>query len=140
MQVNMQKMKGSWNELLGHVKERWGDLTDDDLKVAEGNMDQLIGRIQKRTGEARDVIVKSLSEFSETGQSVADRASRAISDVADQMGDRLRGSSDYIASQAEQGYTQARRWVSQRPTQSVAVMFGVGVGLGLLVGLSLRSR
>lgn len=140
MQGNMQKLKGSWNELLGQAKERWGDLTDDDLKIAEGNMDQLVGRIQKRTGEARDAIVKALNEFADSGESVANRASKAVGQVAEQVGERLRGSSDYIAAHAEEGYAQARRYVSQRPGQSVAVMFGAGIALGLLVGLTLRSR
>ena len=58
MQGNMQQLKGSWNELLGKAKEHWGNLTDDDLNVVEGNIDQLIGRIQKRTGEARNAVSK----------------------------------------------------------------------------------
>lgn len=51
--MNESYAKGKWNELKGKVKERWGDLTDDDLDRVEGRRDQLIGAIQQRYGKAR---------------------------------------------------------------------------------------
>lgn len=50
------KAEGSWKQLKGKVKQQYGELTDDDLKVAEGNKDELIGKIQEKTGEAKDKI------------------------------------------------------------------------------------
>ena len=47
-------LKGQWNELKGRVKERWGELTNDDLDRIEGRRDQLVGAIQKQYGRARD--------------------------------------------------------------------------------------
>ncbi|MFZ2280500.1 MAG: CsbD family protein [Prosthecobacter sp.] len=41
--------KGSWNILKGKLKQKWANLTDDDLQFAEGKSDELIGHIQKRT-------------------------------------------------------------------------------------------
>lgn len=46
------KWEGRWDQLKGRAKQMWGDLTDDDMDVAEGNMDELIGRIKERTGES----------------------------------------------------------------------------------------
>tara|TARA_R110002020_G_scaffold83652_4_gene207868 strand:+ start:96 stop:284 length:189 start_codon:yes stop_codon:yes gene_type:complete len=54
------KLKGNWNIMKGKLKEKYGELTDDDLAYAEGQEDQLLGKIQKRTGEAEDVIRKEL--------------------------------------------------------------------------------
>jgi uncharacterized protein YjbJ (UPF0337 family) len=48
--------KGSWNELKGVLKEAWGDLTDDDLDVAEGQTQELFGRVQRKTGESLEAI------------------------------------------------------------------------------------
>ncbi len=140
MNANMQQLKGSWKELLGVVKERWGNLTDDDLNVVEGNLDQLVGKIQKRTGETRNAISDALSDLIDQGEDLTHRTSRAASNMAGYVGDRLQEGSRYIASQGEEGYEQAKRILRHRPVQSIAVMFGVGVGLGLLVGMSLRSR
>ena len=47
-------LKGQWNELKGRVKERWGELTNDDLDRIEGRRDQLVGAIQQQYGRARD--------------------------------------------------------------------------------------
>jgi uncharacterized protein YjbJ (UPF0337 family) len=62
------EIKGNWNQLKGKIKEKWGDLTDDDLTYEEGREDQLIGRIQERTGRARDEIVSEINRLSETQQ------------------------------------------------------------------------
>jgi uncharacterized protein YjbJ (UPF0337 family) len=45
------KWEGRWDQLKGMAKQRWGQLTDDDLDVAEGNFQELIGRIKERTAK-----------------------------------------------------------------------------------------
>ena len=35
--MNETTIKGIWWQLSGKLKEKWGKLTDDDLKIAEGN-------------------------------------------------------------------------------------------------------
>ncbi|MCF4165938.1 CsbD family protein [Zavarzinia compransoris] len=49
--MNWDIVKGNWKQIRGQVKERWGDLTDDDLKSLEGQQERLIGRIQERYGK-----------------------------------------------------------------------------------------
>lgn len=49
-----EKVKGSWNQTKGAVKEQWGQLTDDDLLAIEGRRDQLVGTIQTRYGISRE--------------------------------------------------------------------------------------
>ena len=44
--MNGDTIKGKWSELKGTVKQKWGDLTDDDLLEIEGNRDKLVGKIQ----------------------------------------------------------------------------------------------
>jgi uncharacterized protein YjbJ (UPF0337 family) len=60
--MNTLEMKGNWNITKGKLKQKWGNLTDDDLDVASGDRDELIGRIQKRTGERREAIERALNE------------------------------------------------------------------------------
>lgn len=52
--MNEDKIKGQWKQLAGKLKAQWGKLTDDDLKVAEGNTEYLAGKVQERYGIARD--------------------------------------------------------------------------------------
>ena len=60
--MNTLEIKGDWNITKGKLKQRWANLTDDDLRCAEGKHDELLGRIQKRTGESREAIEKVIKE------------------------------------------------------------------------------
>jgi uncharacterized protein YjbJ (UPF0337 family) len=54
--MNKLKMKGSWNEIKGKLKQTYGNLTDDDLVFAEGKDDELLGRLQKKLGKSKDEV------------------------------------------------------------------------------------
>jgi uncharacterized protein YjbJ (UPF0337 family) len=56
-------LKGQWNELKGRVKERWGELTNDDLDRIEGRRDQLVGAIQQQYGRARDEVEREVERW-----------------------------------------------------------------------------
>jgi uncharacterized protein YjbJ (UPF0337 family) len=60
--MNNLQIKGNWNVVKGKLKQKWGSLTDDDLKYVEGAESELVGRIQKRTGERREAVEKLLRE------------------------------------------------------------------------------
>ncbi|GAB7536465.1 CsbD family protein [Burkholderia sp. 22PA0099] len=64
--MNEDKIKGQWKQLAGKLKAQWGKLTDDDLKVLDGNREYLAGRIQERYGIARDEVEKQLHDFDRT--------------------------------------------------------------------------
>lgn len=54
--------RGNWNIAKGKLKQKFAQLTDDDLQFIEGKEDELIGRIQKRTGQARKEIERTVDE------------------------------------------------------------------------------
>ena len=54
------QLKGSWNELKGKMKQKYGQLTDDDLTFAEGKEDELLGRLQKRLGKTKEDVRREL--------------------------------------------------------------------------------
>ncbi len=54
------QMKGNWNEVKGKLKQKYGQLTDDDLTFSEGKDDELLGRLQKRLGETKENIRKTI--------------------------------------------------------------------------------
>lgn len=61
--MNKDQLEGDWTNLKGKIKEKWGKLTDDDLKVIEGKRDQLAGKLQERYGYAKEQAEKELKEF-----------------------------------------------------------------------------
>ena len=52
--MNWTEIKGHWTEFQGKAKEKWGELTDDEVKQAEGDRDQLVGLIQQKYGKAKE--------------------------------------------------------------------------------------
>jgi uncharacterized protein YjbJ (UPF0337 family) len=52
--MDWDRIEGNWKEFKGNVKEKWGDLTDDDMAQMNGKRDQLEGALQKRYGYAKD--------------------------------------------------------------------------------------
>jgi uncharacterized protein YjbJ (UPF0337 family) len=57
------KLKGTWNELKGKIKQAYGDLTDDDLVHEEGKDDETLGKLQQKTGKTRDELVDWLNSL-----------------------------------------------------------------------------
>jgi uncharacterized protein YjbJ (UPF0337 family) len=51
-----QQIKGDWNVTKGKLKQRFAQLTDDDLMYEKGKEDELYGRLQKKLGKTREEI------------------------------------------------------------------------------------
>jgi uncharacterized protein YjbJ (UPF0337 family) len=61
--MNQDTAQGNWTELKGKIKAKWGKLTDDDLKEAQGNMEIIAGKLQKSYGYAKEKAEEELKEF-----------------------------------------------------------------------------
>ncbi len=57
------KISGNWNIVKGGLKQKWADLTDDDLLYQEGREDEFLGKIQKKTGETKEGIKKFIDSL-----------------------------------------------------------------------------
>jgi len=57
------ELGGRWNEVKGKLKQKYADLTDDDLLFKEGKEEELYGRIQKRTGQTKEAIRDLIGEL-----------------------------------------------------------------------------
>jgi uncharacterized protein YjbJ (UPF0337 family) len=60
--MNKLQIKGNWNEMKGRLKQRFADLTDDDLRFVEGKEDELVGRLQQRLGKSEEDIRRAMEE------------------------------------------------------------------------------
>lgn len=61
--MNEDRLQGRWKEIKGKVRERWGQLTEDDLDVIAGRREQLLGRIQQRHGLAREEAERQVQDW-----------------------------------------------------------------------------
>ena len=61
--MNWDEVKGNWKQLKGAVREKWGELTDDDLDRIAGKRDQFVGRLQERYGMTREEAERNVDDF-----------------------------------------------------------------------------
>lgn len=54
--TNSKEVEGNWNELKGKMKQRFADLTDDDLMYEEGKEDEMWGKLQQKLGKSEKEI------------------------------------------------------------------------------------
>ena len=57
------EMKGNWNQIKGKLKQKYAQLTDDDLTFVEGKEDELFGRLQERLGKSKEELRREIEEF-----------------------------------------------------------------------------
>jgi uncharacterized protein YjbJ (UPF0337 family) len=60
--MNTMQLKGNWHVMKGKLKQRFANLTDDDLRYEEGQEEELFGRLQKATGQSREELERFFDE------------------------------------------------------------------------------
>jgi ElaB/YqjD/DUF883 family membrane-anchored ribosome-binding protein len=99
-----------------------------------------VGLVQQKTGQARENIERILHDINEQAGGSFTQATEAAREYAGQAAEQLRGAADQARERAMQGYEQASEMIRRRPAESVAVAFGTGILLGIVVGLIAGSR
>ena len=61
--MNWDQAQGNWKQVKGKVKEKWGQLTDDELTAIEGRRDQLAGKLQEKYGYGKEQAERELDDF-----------------------------------------------------------------------------
>ncbi len=156
--LNTEEIRGHWGTIRGKLKEKWGQLTDDDLQIAGGNIDQLIGRIQHKVGAERRAVEEFLERALEAAPGIQQAAKEKVHEAAEQVrkgvdvaGQRLnegyneanrrvREGYDQLSQGFHDGYESAGEMVRQRPVESVATTFVAGMLAGVVVGFLLRGN
>jgi uncharacterized protein YjbJ (UPF0337 family) len=138
--INQTTLKGNWNEIKGKLRTHWGQLTSDDLQTFNGNVEQLVGLIERKTGETRSAVEEFLNQVTSNGSATIGAAVEDARQYVEDAAQRIQQHSRQAMDSFRDSYQEAEQIVRQRPTESVAICFGVGVFVGLLVGLSLRGR
>lgn len=63
--MNSDILEGKWKQLRGEIRQRWGELTDDELDQVAGKRDKLVGLLQEHYGYTREESEHQLELFLE---------------------------------------------------------------------------
>lgn len=138
--ISKERLSGNWNSIVGAVKEKFGQITGDDLSRVEGNFEQLVALLQRKTGQTREQVEGFIESCSKATESTVNRISEQAGKYAEMAGEAVRENYDYISDEAQRGYDYTMKTVSHRPLESVAIALGVGLLAGLAFGLSMSGR
>jgi uncharacterized protein YjbJ (UPF0337 family) len=61
--MNWDEIKGNWKQWKGSAREKWGELTDDELQQAKGEREQLVGLVQEKYGKTREAAENEVAEW-----------------------------------------------------------------------------
>ncbi|MDX5346484.1 MAG: CsbD family protein [Hymenobacteraceae bacterium] len=56
-------LHGNWDDVKGQLKQRYGELTEDDLAYTEGQADELMGNLQRKLGLSAQKVKRMFSNF-----------------------------------------------------------------------------
>lgn len=137
--LTREELQGHWNQVKGQIQERWGEITNDELREVEGNTDQLVGLIQQKTGATRREIEGFLEETVQNAGGKLHEASEAARQYAHRAGEAWNQQYAHVNRQMEASYEEAEEMVRTRPLESVGVAFGAGLIAGAVLSLVFRS-
>jgi len=60
---NTTELAGNWNETKGKLKQKFANLTDNDVLLMEGKQDEVIGKLQIKLGKTKEEILKLISQL-----------------------------------------------------------------------------
>jgi len=56
--MNTTEIKGNWEEQKGKLKQKFAQLTDNDLLYAEGKKEEMLGKLQIKLGKSKEELIK----------------------------------------------------------------------------------
>ncbi len=133
-----------WDAIKGQLKQRYGQLTDDDLTFAEGKGEELLARLGEKLGVSPDELDATLDEIYHAAGGRLDKARDKAADLADDVRAKASAAATEVKAQAEVAYDQARQrarglredgeeYVRQNPRESVVAALFAGFIVGLLI-------
>lgn len=61
--MNRNILEGNWKQIRGTIREKWGELTDDELDQIAGKRDKLAGLLQERYGYTQMEAEQQIDDF-----------------------------------------------------------------------------
>ncbi|RZJ62403.1 MAG: CsbD family protein [Hymenobacter sp.] len=96
---------GNWDSIKGQLKQKYGQLTDEDLTLADGKVDELLGRLEQKLGISKDEITKVISDLVAKVKEAVSKGTDAVKDAVDKGTDAAK---DAVGKGADAAKTAAK--------------------------------
>jgi len=149
--MNITKTDMPWSELKAKLKQKYGQLMDDDFAFIEGKGEELLLRMQQRLGLTRTEAERIIDEIegsggiSATATRYASEAKARLSTAAEDLRHKAEVGFDEVRDRTRRAFDQGRDtmrtygndafdYVREHPASSLFC----AVGFGFLLGVSMR--
>jgi uncharacterized protein YjbJ (UPF0337 family) len=119
--TDSNRIEGSWEELKGKAKQRWGNLTDSELTQIGGKKDELMGRLQARYGYSKD---KAKEEMESWLESIGQSGESVIA--------QMNAAKDGAKQVADNFTTAMQKSVENNPIATLAMVAAVSFVIGAI--------
>ena len=134
-----QSSEDQWTQIKQIVRDKWGDFAENDFANVRHSAEDVIGLVQQKTGEAKSQIEDYLNRVAPNNKLIQNLRQIA-GDYATSARENVDSVAQQASEQAKAGYEQTERVVREKPMESLAVCFGVGLLAGVIGGLLVRSK
>ena len=126
------------------LKERYGQLTDDDLTFVAGKSEELLARLRKKLGLSGHDLNELLNELKANANGRVEQVKAKAEDFADEVRAKLGKAAEEVRAQAGVAYDEARQrvrtlredgeeYVRQNPCETLVAAVCAGFVAGLLI-------
>lgn len=127
-----QLVEQKWDQIRGALKAKWSQLTDQDLKMIDGDSRKLVALVHQKTNLPLHEIEEGIDAIAAQSEGLLSRIARTASEFAQAAGHYAQSAGSQVAAPMQRAYSQARDMVEARPLPSVASSFAAGMLLGIL--------
>ena len=140
--VNERRLQSHWNQIKTRLRNKWCQLTHDDLERFDGNVDRLVCLIERKTGEGRETVEEVLSDFADHSSTTIAGATEDIYSDVEHAGEKIQPA-ESVREDYEticQGHDDVEELVRRCPSETAVVCFAVGLLTGLTTAFVLYRK
>lgn len=138
------RLDQDWAQLSRELRQKWPQLTRDDLKMTNGDSQKLVAILHQKTGENLKQLEHAVDEVAAKSGGMLSRLSGAMSDASYEASHAMADAGRYVYDQAgvagqeayrrgQQVYRGAEDGIRQWPLPVLAATLVAGVALGMLL-------
>ena len=125
--INQEQIQGNWQQFKGHVKKRWGKLTDDDLMKSEGRTDILIGQLAERYGINKEKATQRWNKFLRHFDGSGNETKSFVNNIS--------GVAENVSDWTFDSIKDCQKTVQEKPLTTIGTATGLATLVGIVIGL-----
>lgn len=133
-----------WAQLSRELRQKWPQLTRDDLKMTNGDSQKLVAIIHQKTGETLKKVEKEVDQVAANSGGLLSRLSGTMSEASHDAGEAVADAGHYVYDQVGaagqevyrrggQVYHSAENQIRQWPLPILAATLVAGVAIGIML-------